>query len=115
MGNGREHDPQPRGDGEQRDLQKSGNPAGEAPREGTPQGDGGEEVQEESWDDLVLDERFIREAEMNEPAARTRMLQERWRESPPEPAPWRADAPPAGWFFSKSRRQARRRKRRGKD
>ncbi|MBU7600776.1 hypothetical protein JGS22_024910 [Streptomyces sp. P38-E01] len=59
------------------------------------------------WDDLVLDENFIRGAEVSEPAARTRMLQERWRNQPPEPQPWRADEPPAGWFFSKSRRKAR--------
>ncbi|HWM37450.1 MAG TPA: hypothetical protein VNS49_10085 [Streptomyces sp.] len=69
----------------------------------------------ESWDDeLVLDEEFIRGAEVNEPAARTRMLRERWRERPPEPQPWRADDPPAGWFFSKSRRRNRKR-RRGRD
>ncbi|OEU92285.1 hypothetical protein DB35_06410 [Streptomyces abyssalis] len=68
-----------------------------------------------NWDDeLDLDEDFIRGAEVREPAARTRMLRERWRESPPEPQPWRADAPPAGWFFSKSRRRARKR-RRGED
>ncbi|MBA0052429.1 hypothetical protein E0L36_16370 [Streptomyces sp. AJS327] len=63
------------------------------------------------WDDLVLDEEFIRGAEAREPAARTRMLQERWRDQPPEPQPWRADEPPAGWFFSKSRRSARKRRR----
>ncbi len=75
-------------------------------------GDGEEE--REGWDELVLDEDFIREAEVNEPAARTRMLRERWREQPPEPQPWRADDPPAGWFFSKSRRRSRKR-RRGRD
>ncbi|MCX2968437.1 hypothetical protein WDH52_23240 [Streptomyces sp. TRM70308] len=68
---------------------------------------------EDTWDEQVLDEQFIREAEANEPAARTRMLRERWRTNPPEPQPWRADAPPAGWFFSKSRRAARRRRRTG--
>ena len=67
-----------------------------------------------AWDEPVLDEEFIRSAEVNEPAARTRMLRERWRNRPPEPQPWRADEPPAGWFFSKSRRRMRRR-RRGKD
>ncbi|MFC4495153.1 hypothetical protein ACFPA8_13530 [Streptomyces ovatisporus] len=67
------------------------------------------------WDDeLVLDEEFIRSAQSKEPAARTRMLQERWRDRPPEPQLWRADEPPAGWFFSKSRRRERKR-RRGKD
>lgn len=67
------------------------------------------------WDgEFTLDEEFIRGAEVKEPAARTRMLRERWRQSPPEPQPWRADEPPAGWFFSKSRRRARKR-RRGRD
>lgn len=65
------------------------------------------ESEQTNWDDLVLDESFIRSAEVNEPAARTRMLQERWRHQPPEPQPWRADEPPAGWFFSKSRRKAK--------
>ncbi|MET7640688.1 hypothetical protein [Streptomyces sp. NPDC005438] len=64
---------------------------------------------------LELNEDFIRAAEVNEPAARTRMLRERWRDQPPEPQPWRADEPPAGWFFSKSRRERRKRRRRGKD
>lgn len=76
------------------------------------------ESQGRDWDDLVLDESFIRDAEVSEPAARTRMLQERWRHAPPEPQPWRADEPPAGWFFSKSRRQQRKdrkRRRRKKD
>lgn len=69
--------------------------------------DGAGKSGETDWDDLVLDESFIREAEVSEPAARTRMLQERWRDQPPEPQPWRADEPPAGWFFSKSKRQSR--------
>lgn len=107
MGSGPENDPAPGGDGERQEASPGGTPPGEAPQE-----DANPIGEEESWDDLVLDEHFIREAEMNEPAARTRMLQERWRDSPPEPAPWRADAPPAGWFFSKGRRQARKRKRR---
>ncbi|MEE1927212.1 hypothetical protein V1J52_03290 [Streptomyces sp. TRM 70351] len=66
----------------------------------------------EEWDGQVLDEQFIRSAEVSEPAARTRMLRERWRGRPPEPQPWRADAPPAGWFWSRSRRQSRKRRRR---
>ncbi|MCP9211873.1 hypothetical protein [Streptomyces cucumeris] len=61
------------------------------------------------WDDVVLDEDFIRGAEVSEPAARTRMLRERWRSGGPEPQPWRADEPPAGWFWSKRRRWRRRR------
>lgn len=79
-------------------------------------GEDGDEPKENkhSWDEeLELDEEFIRGAEVREPAARTRMLRERWRENPPEPEPWRADAPPAGWFFSKSRRRGRKRRRGG--
>ncbi|MGW0337203.1 SGM_3592 family protein [Streptomyces sp. NPDC003011] len=63
---------------------------------------------DESWDDLVLDEDFIRSAGTAEPSARARMLAERWREEKPEPQPWRSDEPPAGWFFSKRRRRWRR-------
>jgi hypothetical protein len=61
------------------------------------------------WDDVVLDEDFIRGAEVSEPTARTRMLTARWRRRAPEPQPWRADEPPAGWFWSKRRRRRRRR------
>ncbi|WP_031164462.1 hypothetical protein [Streptomyces durhamensis] len=43
------------------------------------------------WDELVLDEAFIRSAD-------------------PEPRPWRSDEPPAGWFFSKARRRRWRRR-----
>ncbi|GAB2823935.1 SGM_3592 family protein [Streptomyces sp. NPDC054796] len=86
----------------------------EANGHGTERGGEGSGDREERWDDLVLDEDFIRSAEVNEPAARTRMLRERWRDRPPEPQPWRADEPPAGWFFSKGRRRARKR-RRGKN
>jgi hypothetical protein len=73
----------------------------------------GEEAKEgtEGWDELVLDEDFIRGAQVSEPAARTRILRERWRRQPPEPQPWRADDHPAGWFFSKSRRRSRKRRR----
>ncbi|MBW1602059.1 hypothetical protein JJV70_08020 [Streptomyces sp. JJ66] len=67
----------------------------------------------DAWEEQELNEQFIREAEVNEPAARTRMLRERWRSAPPEPQPWRADAPPAGWFWSRSRRDARKRRRKG--
>jgi hypothetical protein len=63
----------------------------------------------DTWDDLVLDEEFIRSAETSEPSARARMLAARWREEKPEPQPWRSDEPPAGWFFSKRRRRWRRR------
>ncbi|GCB47777.1 hypothetical protein [Streptomyces sp. NL15-2K] len=63
----------------------------------------------DTWDDLVLDEEFIRSADTSEPSARARMLAARWREEKPEPQPWRSDEPPAGWFFSKRRRRWRRR------
>jgi hypothetical protein len=80
-------------------------------------GDGEEkEEKQPDWDDeLHFDEDFIRGAEVREPAARTRMLRDRWRESPPEPQPWRADDPPAGGLFSRSRRRARKRRRGGDD
>ncbi|MFD5627566.1 hypothetical protein [Streptomyces sp. NPDC127072] len=64
---------------------------------------------EEAWDDLVLDQDFIRSAETAEPSARARMLAARWREGGPDPQPWRSDEPPAGWFFSKARRRRWRR------
>ncbi|MFF8968717.1 hypothetical protein [Streptomyces sp. NPDC014995] len=63
-----------------------------------------------TWDDLVLDEDFIRAAETSEPSARARMLTARWRTEEPEPQPWRSDEPPAGWFFSKARRRRWRRR-----
>jgi hypothetical protein len=63
----------------------------------------------DDWDDLVLDEDFIRSAGTTEPSARARMLAARWRDEKPEPQPWRSDEPPAGWFFSKRRRRWRRR------
>ncbi|MGW3666977.1 SGM_3592 family protein [Streptomyces sp. NPDC005141] len=84
-----------------------------------PRGDGRDEAGDESgsrdaagerWDDLVLDENFIRSAETTEPSARARMLAARWREGGPDPQPWRSDEPPAGWFFSKGRRRRWRRR-----
>ncbi|MFE7775621.1 hypothetical protein ACFU5O_17295 [Streptomyces sp. NPDC057445] len=61
----------------------------------------------EPWDELVLDEDFVRGAETAEPSARARMLAARWRDSAPEPQPWRSDEPPAGWFWSRARRRRR--------
>jgi hypothetical protein len=63
-----------------------------------------------AWDDVVLDEDFIRDAETAEPSARARMLAARWRQEAPDPQPWRSDEPPAGWFFSKARRRRWRRR-----
>ncbi|GGO43646.1 MULTISPECIES: SGM_3592 family protein [Streptomyces] len=60
------------------------------------------------WDDVVLDDDFIRSAEAAEPSARARMLSARWRDGAPEPQPWRSDEPPAGWFFSRRRKRRRR-------
>jgi hypothetical protein len=80
---------------------------------GRGQGDGpaeSGEVSGEAWDELVLDEDFIRSAGTAEPSARARMLTARWRNNAPEPQPWRSDEPPAGWFFSTSRRRRWRRK-----
>ncbi|AQS68737.1 hypothetical protein [Streptomyces pactum] len=73
--------------------------------DGTPDGAG-----DDTWDGLVLDEEFIREAGTSEPSARARMLAARWSREKPEPQPWRSDEPPAGWFFSKSRRRRWRRR-----
>ncbi|KOX00559.1 hypothetical protein ADK65_12775 [Streptomyces sp. NRRL B-1140] len=66
--------------------------------------------EKDDFEDVVLDEDFIRSAETSEPSARARMLAAKWRREQPEPQPWRSDEPPAGWFFSKSRRRRRRRK-----
>jgi hypothetical protein len=76
------------------------------PEEGSAAGAGSGDV----WDDVVLDEDFIRSAGASEPSARARMLAARWRDQAPDPQPWRSDEPPAGWFFSKSRRRRWRRK-----
>ncbi|GAA2403078.1 hypothetical protein GCM10010420_32830 [Streptomyces glaucosporus] len=68
---------------------------------------GGGDARDDAWDGAVFDEEFVRGAEVSEPTARTRMLRARWRENPPEPRPWRADEPPAGWFWSRGRRRRR--------
>lgn len=70
-----------------------------------------DEPQRDDWDDLVLDENFVRGAEVNEPTARTRMLTERWKNEAPAPQPWRSDEPPAGWIHSTSPKQEKREKR----
>ncbi|WP_405506328.1 hypothetical protein [Streptomyces purpurascens] len=80
-----------------------GSGARSEPRAGSGPGD-------DAWDDLVLDDDFIRSAGTSEPSARARMLAERWRREEPEPQPWRSDEPPAGWFFSKVRRRRWRRR-----
>ncbi|MEV8031261.1 hypothetical protein ACFYW8_12455 [Streptomyces sp. NPDC002742] len=95
---------EPRGDG----REQAGNRS--VDRAGNRSGDGLGDTAGEPWDDLVLDENFIRSAETTEPSARARMLAARWREGGPDPQPWRSDEPPAGWFFSKGRRRRWRRK-----
>ncbi|WP_052852717.1 hypothetical protein [Streptomyces avicenniae] len=83
---------------------------------------GRDDPRRDEWDELVLDESFVRDAEVKEPAARTRMLRERWKDGAPAPQPWRSDEPPAGWIHGKDRRKrstgGRRRRwfrRKGKD
>ncbi|MFE6178106.1 hypothetical protein [Streptomyces sp. NPDC056464] len=76
---------------------------------GTSQHGDRERSGDDTWDDLVLDDDFIRAADTSEPSARARMLAARWRREKPEPQPWRSDEPPAGWFFSKGRRRKWRR------
>lgn len=68
----------------------------------------------DEWDDLVLDENFVRGAEVSESAARTRMLAERWKDGAPEPQPWRSDEPPAGWIHSSGGGEPGRNKRRAR-
>ncbi|MFE9020188.1 hypothetical protein ACFYNL_16735 [Streptomyces sp. NPDC007808] len=77
---------------------------------GTSQHEDREQPGDETWDDLVLDDDFIRAADTTEPSARARMLAARWRREAPEPQPWRSDEPPAGWFFSRGRRRKWRRR-----
>ncbi|MFC5663869.1 hypothetical protein ACFP3U_12850 [Kitasatospora misakiensis] len=48
------------------------------------------------FDDLVLDERFVRAATVKEPTARTRMLTARWRHQPPVDPGGRRWSPAAG-------------------
>ncbi|MEU5339969.1 hypothetical protein AB0H18_03825 [Streptomyces sp. NPDC020766] len=86
--------------------------AAQAPRsEGQGPGDGQSQgAPEDVWDELVLDDDFIRSADTAEPSARARMLAARWRDGGPDPQPWRSDEPPAGWFFSKARRRRWRRR-----
>ncbi|MEU3243762.1 MULTISPECIES: SGM_3592 family protein [unclassified Streptomyces] len=95
---------EPQGEGER------GEGAGSAGRRDGGQHGEGQRGSGDGWDDVVLDEDFIRSAGTAEPSARARMLAARWREGGPDPQPWRSDEPPAGWFFSKARRRRWRRK-----
>ncbi|MFE9392849.1 hypothetical protein [Streptomyces sp. NPDC006784] len=70
------------------------------------------ELTDEEAESVEFGEAFIRAADVTEPAARTRELAARWdREGYPEREPWRSDEPPAGWFWSRSRRSGRGRRR----
>jgi hypothetical protein len=95
---------EPWGDGREQAGDGPGDRSGDGP------GCGFGDTAGEPWDDLVLDEDFIRSAETAEPSARARMLAARWREGGPDPQPWRSDEPPAGWFFSRARRRRWRRR-----
>ncbi|TXS76986.1 hypothetical protein EAO69_11820 [Streptomyces sp. me109] len=95
---------EPQGEGER------GEGAGSAGRRDGGQHGEGQRGSGDGWDEVVLDEDFIRSAGTAEPSARARMLAARWREGGPDPQPWRSDEPPAGWFFSKARRRRWRRK-----
>ncbi|WP_086156995.1 hypothetical protein [Streptomyces marincola] len=68
---------------------------------------GQDDPQPDEWDNVVLDESFVRGAEVREPTARTRMLRERWKDGGPAPQPWRSDEPPAGWIHGSGRRRER--------
>jgi hypothetical protein len=51
-------------------------------------------------DNVVLDESFVRSAVVREASARTRMLEARWKASPPQAQPFRATADPPGRHWS---------------
>ncbi|MFE5140856.1 hypothetical protein ACFRDV_24795 [Streptomyces fagopyri] len=95
---------EPQGEGQRGEGRRDEGQRGEGQGSEGPRGAG------DLWDDVVLDEDFIRSAGTAEPSARSRMLAARWREGGPDPQPWRSDEPPAGWFFSKARRRRWRRK-----
>ncbi|MEU9475158.1 hypothetical protein [Streptomyces sp. NPDC048191] len=49
--------------------------------------------EQDEWE-REFDHRWASSAEHKEPSARARMLAARWRENPPDPAPFRADPDP---------------------
>ncbi|GGU78352.1 hypothetical protein GCM10010260_08520 [Streptomyces filipinensis] len=51
-------------------------------------------TENDDWE-REFDHRWANSAEHKEPSARARMLAARWRENPPDPAPFRADPGPA--------------------
>lgn len=50
-------------------------------------------TEQHDWE-REFDHRWARSAEHKEPSARARMLAARWKENPPDPAPFRADPGP---------------------
>ncbi|MEV4614127.1 hypothetical protein AB0K43_16255 [Kitasatospora sp. NPDC049258] len=52
-----------------------------------------EEPSSDPFEDLVLDEEFIRGATVKEPSGRSRMLSAKWKRQPPEAVPFRHEAP----------------------
>ncbi|EST23585.1 membrane protein [Streptomyces roseochromogenus] len=51
-------------------------------------------TENDNWE-REFDHRWANSAEHKEPSARARMLAARWKENPPNPAPFRADPDPA--------------------
>ncbi|MER5751237.1 hypothetical protein [Streptomyces sp. NPDC002088] len=52
-------------------------------------------TEQDDWE-REFDHRWASAAEHKEPSARARMLAARWKENPPDPAPFRAHPAPAG-------------------
>lgn len=50
-------------------------------------------TESDNWE-REFDHRWANSAEHKEPSARARMLAARWKENPPNPAPFRADPEP---------------------
>ncbi|MEU4932837.1 hypothetical protein AB0G54_41175 [Streptomyces yokosukanensis] len=50
-------------------------------------------TEQDDWE-REFDHRWANSAEHKEPSARARMLAARWKDNPPNPAPFRADAEP---------------------
>ncbi|WP_333774157.1 SCO2583/SCO2584 N-terminal domain-containing protein [Streptomyces sp. IBSBF 3136] len=50
-------------------------------------------TEQDDWE-REFDHRWANSAEHKEPSARARMLAARWKDSPPDPAPFRADPDP---------------------
>ena len=59
---------------------------------------------DDPFENLVLDEDFVRGAEVKEQSGRSRMLAARWQRQPPAPEPWRASADAAPKRRSRFRR-----------